>query len=298
MRNVFFKYLFVFMSILNFSCDIAGSNSVDYHNKILFTSNISGKEQLYIMDPDGMDIIQITSGKYWHNNGSWSPDAQKILCNTEEKTTTAGFEMVVFSQDGSNRVFLGWGGQMSWYSNSKILYSYAPLELGIKKNKLYSIDINGDNSKVLSEIYVGKHTISPDRFRISFTIVNDSLFRIVELDYPGLENPRYVGPSESIHPCYSPDGNSLVFSKKENQTKQNDIYIYVFQDKTIKKITNNTTDMQFVYPIWSPKGNKILFLAHTVDGSNIWNLFMVDIEGSDLHKVIDDNSVTSCDWSR
>ena len=143
-------YLIIGVMISLNSCDTTEPELFDYHNKILFTSSRSGKEQLYMMNPDGTDIVQITSGQYWHNNGHWSSDAQKIVCNTEEGTTTGGFEMVVMNADGSNRTLLGWGYQVSWVPNeSCILFTYSALEIKDFNAKLYSINADGSNRKII-----------------------------------------------------------------------------------------------------------------------------------------------------
>jgi len=121
---------------------------ISYHNKILFTSNRSGKDQLYMMNPDGTGIRQITSGKWWHNNGRWSPDAQKIVCHTEENTTTAGIQMVVMNSDGSDRKLLGYGFQMSWHPDgNEVLFIHLPgSELGYRFRFIYSLNISNLNT--------------------------------------------------------------------------------------------------------------------------------------------------------
>ncbi len=66
----------------------------------------------------------------------------------------------------------------------------------------------------------------------------------------------------------------------------------------IKKITDNKTNMEFLYPRWSPNNQTVVFLASTPDGSHKSYLYMVNIDGTNLHKVIDDSSVMSVDWSK
>jgi len=287
--------------ILFNSCSSTEPVTIDYHNKILFTSSRSGKEQLYMMNPDGTDIRQITNGEYWHSNGRWSPDASKIVCNTEEGSTTAGTEMVVMNSYGGNRTLLGYGNQISWYPDgSEIIFSYwQGAEIGIYDNKLFSINPDGNNRKVLSEKYAGSHTFSPDGSQIAFSVKPDSSTRIVILDYPLFDNPTYIGPQGPYAPGWSPGGKEIAFSKREISTEPNDdIYIMNSDGSNVRKITNNTSNMPYVYPRWSPDGEKIIFLAYTVDGTQKWYLYIVNKDGTDLHKVIDDDSVTSCDWSK
>ncbi len=199
MKNLYFLIIGLVIISLN-SCDTTEPELLNYHNKILFTSSRSGKEQLYMMNPDGTNIKQLTNGQYWHNNGRWSPDAQKTVCNTEEGTTTAGIEMVVMNSDGSNRILLGYGNQMSWYPDgSKIIFSYwQGAEVGIYNNKLFSIDPEGKSRKVISDKYAGSHTFSPDGSQIAFSVKPDSLIRIIILDYPLFDNPIYIGPQGTL----------------------------------------------------------------------------------------------------
>lgn len=293
--------LFVSLSVISLtiiSCDTTEPKLDTYHNKILFTSNRNGKEQLYMMNPDGTNIVQITNGKYSHSGGRWSPDAKQIVCNTEEKMSTAGISMAVMNSDGSNRRLLGYGNQITWHPDgSKIIFSYWPgSEIGIYDIKLFSIEPNGNDRKVISEKYAGSHTFSPDGTHIAFSVELDSVVRIAVLDYPQFENPHYIGPAGAILPNWSPNGNEITFSAREIPTEPGDIYIMNSDGSNQRRITNNTSSMPYIDPRWSPGGDKIIFLAITVDGTHKWYLYMVNIDGTDFHRVIDDSTVTSCDW--
>jgi Tol biopolymer transport system component len=270
----------------------------DYHDKILFTSRRSGNEQLFVMSPNGNNIIQITGGKFWHNNGKWSPDAQRIVCNTEEMSTTAGLEMAVINSDGSNKRVLSWGNQMSWHPDGrKILFSYAPLEIKIFDIKFYSFDLDMKTITVLSEKYAGYHTLSPNGAKIAFTTYADSISRILLLDYPQFNNPTSIGPAGAFQPNYSHSGAEIVFLKRE-RPGCNDIYIMSSDGTNARRIAFNSAAMPFANPTWSPDVKKLIFLAYTTNGTDNWYLYMINADGTNLHQVIDDNSVTSCDWSK
>jgi Tol biopolymer transport system component len=303
-KKVIFSFSSILLIILSGCSDdnVTDPDPIDYHNKILFTSFRSDEPQLYMIDPDGTNMIQITSVPYWHNDGRWSPDAQKIVCNTEQGSSTAGMEMVVMDSDGSNRKLLGWGNQMSWHPDgNSIIYSYwQGAEVGIENNKLFSVKPNGENRQVLSEDYVGNHSFSPDGTQIAFPFNQDSLKGIVILDYPEFNNPVYISLGTQIgrDPCWSPDGIEIVFSYKENSTELNSIYIMNSDGTNIRRIIYNNSDLHYYSPRFSPDCFKIIFLGHALDGTARSYLYIVNEDGTDLHKVIDDDYVTSCDWSR
>ena len=46
--------------------------------KLVFISMLSGKEQLFTMDIDGKNIVQLTRDDADHEDPAWSPDGKKI----------------------------------------------------------------------------------------------------------------------------------------------------------------------------------------------------------------------------
>ncbi len=316
-RNIFFagKYSFIFrfslgiisIAVLFSSCE----NSIEpsdnnFHNKILFTSSRDGKEQLYIMNPEGTDIRQITTGEYWHNNGRWSSDAKKIVCNTGDGSTTAGFQIAVMDADGSRRQLLGYGYQMSWHTDGQeILFSYCPsCEIGILGIYLYIINIDGTNKRKLNiEGEGGSPEFSPDGKKIIYTepdyANNPPNSNVKIISYPDLIVQNVFDSVTISYPRWSPDGKEIVFSRREISSIPNDnIYIMNYDGSNEQRITNNLSSTPYIYPKLSPKGDNIIFLAYTIDGIQKYYLYMMDKDGSNIHRVLDDSTVTSADWSK
>src|SRR5216110_1845017 len=67
--------------------------------KLVFISMLSGKEQLFTMDADGSNILQLTRDDADHEDPAWSPDGTRIafVLITKERTSIA-----VINADGSN----------------------------------------------------------------------------------------------------------------------------------------------------------------------------------------------------
>jgi Tol biopolymer transport system component len=68
-------------------------------------------------------------------------------------------------------------------------------------------------------------------------------------------------------------------------------------DSTISELCESE-EYVYVIPRLSPNNDKIIFIARALDGSTNEYLFISNIDGSDVHALIPDSTVTSCDWSK
>ncbi len=88
--------------------------------RLVFISSISGKEQLFTMDINGSNVVQITRDDADHEDPAWSPDGAKIafVLITKDRHSIA-----VMGTDGSNLEVLTPGEQNTihpnWSSDSK-----------------------------------------------------------------------------------------------------------------------------------------------------------------------------------
>lgn len=302
-----FIIMLLFIGSLLLSCGITESEPVDYHNKILFTSSRSGKEQLYMMNPDGTDIMQITSGDYWHNNGRWSPNAQEIVCNTEEGTTTAGFEMVVMNSDGSNRKLLGWGSQMSWSPNgSKIAFIHLPsAELGSRSRFIYTINYDGSGSKRITNdslelIYSPCWSSEGNKIYFSsnrYDAENSNTCELYYMDNDGNNVTRltYTQNGSSYSASISASGDRIVFMSTSDNASKGSIYLSDINCNTITLIISPPDSEIYNYPKWSPDEETIIFIGVSTDGNGESSVYKIGRDGKNLIKLIE--NAYSVDWS-
>jgi Tol biopolymer transport system component len=312
MKTNYIKGLLAFITLIMSSCDVTEPEPTpkDYHNKILFTSSRSGKAQLYMMNPDGADIIQITTGQYWHNNGRWSPDAQKIVCNTEEGTTTAGFEMVVMNSDGSNRKLLGWGDHMSWSpDDKKIAFSFMPrVEFGYRTTNIYYLSIDSNKVVELTNVSGAYETLpawAGDCRTLFFSSnghdieeMNPDIYSI-DIVTKELKRITVTENGYSTSPSVSPLGNEIAYVSNMGGISKAGIFIMNTDGTNIKLITQPPQDEVFNFPDWSPNSENLVVISGVVDGTARTYLYEINILNKSYRKLLqDDSTVSSVDWSK
>jgi Tol biopolymer transport system component len=295
------------LTLMSTDCKHSTDPPIDpsYHNKILFTSRRSGMMQLYMMNPDGSEIQQITNGNYSHWDGRWSRDAKKIICNTDEIGN--GEDMVIVNVDGSYRVHIGFGIKMAWSpSGDKILYMYCPgCEGGVLDMGMYICDRTGANAMRLS-LDGGLPDWAPDGKQIVYGYSRavgsgfENMIRIV--DYPGFASIRNVFTGRRGNSmAWSPSGLEVAFGSSivdsGTYRYQADLFVTDTSGRTAHPITNHLTLEHFLDPRWSPDGSQLIFISYVVDGSGSKYLYIVDRDGTNLRKMLSDSTVSSGDWS-
>lgn len=279
--------------------------SVDpsYHNTILFTSRRSDKQQLYTMNPNGSNLQQITHPPYQHWGGKWSGDAKRIVCNTDEILRTDGNDMVIISPDGSYRLHIGLGQNMAWSPpGDKILFLYCPsCEGGLMDIGIYICDVNGANPMRVP-VQGGLADWAPDGKAIVYGYANladtSRISEIRTVAYPNFFNIRTISSGHVGYPAWSPSGNEIVFTgwiaDSGVYRYQADLFLSDTSGSNVRPITEHFTMEQYLYPRWSPDGSKILFVSYLQERAY---LYMVNRDGTNLHRVLDDSTVTTADWS-
>lgn len=93
---------------------------------VVFVSDVSGANHIYLMDADGTNVRQVTYGS-WENQPTWSPDSMRIAYNGGDRiwvqrvdqssgvTLTGGFDgQPAWSPDGTRIAYAHWDGVTDW----------------------------------------------------------------------------------------------------------------------------------------------------------------------------------------
>lgn len=161
-------------------------------------------------------------------------------------------KMVVINEDGSNPKIIGAGEHPYWSPDGeKILYLF---KSGFR---ISACEICG---KEIHEL-----TLSTGEDRVIYK-QNNTLFR----------------------PTYSPDGDLIVFERREDsEKKRNDIYL-IDSKGNIKRLTHIHDN---TYPAFTPDGSGIVFVS---DQSGEDELYFLDLKSGELDRLTEIGATEAC----
>ncbi len=141
--------------------------------------------------------------------------------------------------------------------------------------------------------------VAPDGKTILFSQKNDKgKFELYTIKSNGNELARIVDDDSKnvFFGNWSPDGNEIVYSSYNNNSKDSQIFVINVKEKYSKKLTSNP-DYSFYRPKWSPDGKKLVFWSKSVN-SNKETLWLMNIDGTELTQITDEENVNNFpEWS-
>lgn len=207
---------------------------------------------IFVADPDGSNIKQLTNAPGYDAEATISPDGKKIVF-----TSMRGGDLDIYTMnvDGSNVRRLthqkGYdGGAFFSYDSKKIVYrAYHPkTEEEIKRYdsllfdgliepsilEIFVMDADGSNKRQVTNRGAASFApfFLPDGKRIIFSSnMNDPKKRnfdlfIINVDGTGLEQITYDETFDGF-PMFSPDGKRLVFASNRNARTRGETNVFI-----------------------------------------------------------------------
>jgi Tol biopolymer transport system component len=245
------------------------------NGKIAFASDRDGDYEIYVMDADGSNVVQLISNTVDDWAPAWSPDGSKIAFTHE---IDGNLEIYLINSDGSNLTRLtnssGDDDNPAWSSDgSKIAFDS---DRSGTHTDIYVMNADGSNQTLIA-INPSDYSASwsPDGSKIAFHSDRDFNNEIYTMDPDGSNAQRLTNNSDSdVTPDWHPNGSKIVFTSNRGNVSEM-IYIMNSDGSNQTQLTNNT-DGDFA-PAYSPDGTKIIFMRS--DG-NKTEIFLMNADGS------------------
>lgn len=248
--------------------------------KIAFASDRDGDFEIYIMDPDGSSISQITDSDADYDYPEISRAGDLIVWD-------ADLDMIrIFTPDGSERFLLPqFSGQSSWSPDGREVALVWTLSPGATDTAdIIRINLEGDLTPLTLTSNPANDTEpawSPDGEIIAFTSNRDGTNHIYLMNANG-SGPRRLtsGTLPESEPDWSPDGERLAFVSGDNGGSQ--IFVVDSNGSNLRQLTDGPGLNR--NPAWSLDGAMIVFWSDRTGNKEI---YIVRIDGEDLIQITD-----------
>ena len=298
--------------VLSLAVTPAQATSPGENGKIVFVGNQSGTWQLYTINPDGSDMVQITNlpPTFWETwYPAFSPDGKRIAfghdtpahpCGTAGVPPSGCADIYIVNADGSGLEQLTHDGLSSvprWSPDGiRLVFNHVMPLTGEPVIATMPADGRGEYTFLTSEFwssYIGSYT--PDGRQIVFESQLDGLVSAAwSMNVDGSNQRRLTTASfEAVPFDVSPDGRHVLLFNHFNTSINSAIFVADLEGRDSRQLTHQD-DANETFCGYSPDGKRIVFTSDRLNSFTNYDLFTMDADGSNITRIASGLTIGGC----
>jgi TolB protein len=256
--------------------------------QIVFVSDSDGDEEIFVMNPDGTGVQQLTFNDIVDSTPAWSYDGQKIVFSS----TRFGNESKIFKMNAEgSQVILLTSGKLDlfpdWSRHDKIVFQ--SLQSG--NDEIFVMNADGSNAQNLTSSSAddSRPRWSPDGQRIVFYSNRDvdsdgeSDNEIFVMNADGANLLQLTQNTYSdFDPSFSKDGSKIVFVSDRGNGPE--IFVMDANGGNQQQLTNDGDENTL--PIFASSFDKIAFVRRHPNTE----IIVIDANGANTQKLTSNKS--------
>ena len=268
---------------------------------IIFSANPTGSSQIYTINPDGSDMVQITNLAPTQQEGlqpTFSPDGRRILFSYG--AGSAGPDLYVVNSDGTGLTQLTFDGLSSagrWSPDgTRIVFAQTSTLTGVNVVIAMRADGKGKKTALTSgfwDSYAPSYT--PDGRQIVYYSQQGGLLEAVWImNAGGSEKMRLTPASLELFPYdVAPNGRHILMWNHNSTSLPTSIFVMNIDGTDISRLTHSRVHHD-LDPSYSPDGMKIVFASDRLSSNASLDLFTMNADGSDIKRIATGLTVGGC----
>jgi Tol biopolymer transport system component len=261
------------------SLNTVSSSLKNTPGKIVFQSDRDGDWEIYVMEIDGSNFVQLTDNSAADEYPVWSPDGQQIAFKSNRDG--GNFDIYVMNADGTNQRQVtnhpANDEDPAWSPDGKMLAFHSDRESGLE---LYLIKPDGSDLTPLTRT-IGRNGLpawSPDGTRMAYTGNRYLGWNVYVMNLDKTDDNRITDGHGACRPDWSPDGKKLAYVSGED-TKKTNIWVMNPDGSERWKLTNDNENYDY-YPAWSPDGKYLVYAKSPDKQHGNWELYLISADGT------------------
>lgn len=272
---------------------------------ILFQRRENLNTDIYLIQPDGSGLTQLTDDPAEDYEPRWSP-GYEFIAFVSDRDGVSGGQIYVMNPDGSDQRRLTTSEFTDDYPNwspdgSTLIFqrSSAGLDNVERSSDIWTVNVEtGEETQLTTEeAWDSTPSYSPDGQTITFESDRAGPFEIWHMDPDGA-NPRQITDlgGSAFASRFSPDGTRIAFNLRGGEGR---IDVWVMNaDGSDQHMLMDTPQLNEMCPAWSPDG---LFLTYHVfgEGEIAADIAYVSVEDPEQILITDTPEIReeTPDWS-